>query len=140
MRSRQITLQDVLQAVEQSNLNVAARSSRKTAWNSWCAGWASSKSIAIWENVVLKESGGTPVYLRDVATIQLGGDFRRGALDVDGKEVSGASSSLRNGENGLAVIKQVKAKIAQLTPACPPASASSRSTTGARSSSGRSGL
>ena len=69
---------------------------------------------------MLKESGGTPVYLRDVATVQLGGDFRRGALDVDGQEVVGGVVVMRNGENGLAVIRRVKEKIAQITPSLPP--------------------
>ena len=69
---------------------------------------------------MLKASGGTPVYLRDVATVQLGGDFRRGALDVNGQEAVGGVVVMRNGENGLAVIKDVKAKIAQITPSLPP--------------------
>jgi Cu(I)/Ag(I) efflux system membrane protein CusA/SilA len=29
---------------------------------------------------------GTPVYVKDIATVQIGGDFRRGALDVNGHE------------------------------------------------------
>ena len=98
----------------------AARSSRKTAWNSSCAGLGLVESTKDLENIVLKDSGGTPVYLRDVATIQLGGDFRRGALDVDGQEVVGGVVVMRNGENGLAVIQRVKEKIAQITPSLPP--------------------
>ena len=48
---------------------------------------------------MLTEREGTPIYLRDVATVQIGGDFRRGALDVDGHEVVGGTVVMRTGEN-----------------------------------------
>ena len=35
----------------------------------------------------------------DVATVQIGGDFRRGALDVNGHEVVGGTVVMRTGEN-----------------------------------------
>ena len=66
------------------------------------------------------KADGTPVYLRDVATVQIGGDFRRGALDVDGREVVGGIVVMRTGENAMAVIRRVKEKIAQITPSLPP--------------------
>jgi len=120
MRARQITLQDVLQAVEQSNLNVGGKAIEENGMEFVVRGVGLIKSTADLENVVLKESGGTPVYLGDVATVQLGGDFRRGALDVDGREVVGGIVVMRNGENGLAVIKHVKERIAQLARSLPP--------------------
>ena len=46
-----------------------------------------------------REREGTPIYLRDVATVQIGGDFRRGALDVNGREVVGGIVVMRTGEN-----------------------------------------
>jgi Cu(I)/Ag(I) efflux system membrane protein CusA/SilA len=65
------------------------------------------------------ERSGTPVYLRDVATVQLGGDFRRGALDVDGREVVGGTVVMRTGENAHEVIRRIKEKIAQISPSLP---------------------
>jgi copper/silver efflux system protein len=120
MRTLQISLQDVLEAVEQSNLNVGGKVIEESGLEFVVRGLGLVESIKDLENIVLRESGGTPVYLRDVATIQLGGDFRRGALDVDGKEVVGGVVVMRNGENGLAVIRHIKEKIAQITPSLPP--------------------
>ena len=72
------------------------------------------------ENLVLKEVNGTPIYLKSVATVQIGGDFRRGALDVDGNEVVGGIVVMRTGENARDVIQRVKEKIKQISPSLPP--------------------
>lgn len=120
MRVLQVSLQEVLEAVEQSNLNVGGKAVEENGMEFVVRGVGLIESTSDLENIVLKESGGTPVYLRDIATIQLGGDFRRGALDVDGQEVVGGVVVMRNGQNGLAVIHQVKEKIAQLAPSLPP--------------------
>src|SRR5207244_7371348 len=66
------------------------------------------------------ERNGTPIYLRDIANVQVGGDFRRGALDVDGQEVVGGTVVMRTGENAMAVIERVKEKIAQISSGLPP--------------------
>jgi Cu(I)/Ag(I) efflux system membrane protein CusA/SilA len=120
MRTLQVSLQEVLEAVEQSNLNVGGKVIEESGMEFVVRGLGLIQSTRDLENIVIKESGGTPIYLREVATIQLGGDFRRGALDVDGKEVVGGVVVMRNGENGLAVIRRVKEKIAQITPSLPP--------------------
>ncbi len=120
MRVLQISLADVLEAVEQSNLNVGGKVIEEGGMEFVVRGVGLVQSTTDLENIVLKERSGTPIYLRDVATIQLGGDFRRGALDVNGREVVGGTVVMRNGENGLAVIGRVKEKIAQITPSLPP--------------------
>ncbi|MBC8002967.1 MAG: efflux RND transporter permease subunit, partial [Opitutaceae bacterium] len=58
--------------------------------------------------------------LKDVARVEIGGDFRRGVLDVDGKEVVGGTVVMRTGENAHDVIKRIKTKIAQISPSLPP--------------------
>ncbi|HEY5914414.1 MAG TPA: CusA/CzcA family heavy metal efflux RND transporter, partial [Verrucomicrobiae bacterium] len=120
MRTLQVSLQEVIEAVEQSNLNVGGKVIEESGMEFVVRGIGLVKSAADVENIVLKESAGTPVYLRDVATIQLGGDFRRGALDVNGKESVGGVVVMRNGQNGREVIRQVKEKLAQLAPSLPP--------------------
>ncbi|NIM48676.1 MAG: hypothetical protein GTO22_05370, partial [Gemmatimonadales bacterium] len=58
---------------------------------------------------------GTPILLRDVATVQLGPDIRRGIAELDGEgEVVGGIVVMRYGENALNVIKRVKKKIAEV--------------------------
>jgi len=120
MRNLQVTLQDVLEAVRQSNLNVGGKVIEENGLEFVVRGVGLVASVQDIENIVLKESAGTAIYVRDVATVQLGGDFRRGALDVDGKEVVGGIVVMRTGENGLALIKRVKEKIAQIQPSLPP--------------------
>ena len=68
------------------------------------------------EETVVAERGGVPVRLKDVADVQLGPDFRRGALDYNGAEAVGGVVVMRHGENPRAVIDRVKAKIRQIEP------------------------
>lgn len=119
MRTLQVSLQEVLEAVQQSNLNVGGKVIEENGMEFVVRGVGLVNSVADLENIVVKESGGTPVYLRDLGTIQLGGDFRRGALDVNGQEVVGGVVVMRNGENGLGVIQRVKEKIVQLESSLP---------------------
>jgi Cu(I)/Ag(I) efflux system membrane protein CusA/SilA len=119
MRTLQVSLQDVLEAVEQSNLNVGGKVIEESGVEFVVRGVGLIESARDLENIALKSNMGTPIFLRDVATIQLGGDFRRGALDVNGREVVGGVVVMRNGENGLAVIRSIKARIEEITPSLP---------------------
>ena len=66
------------------------------------------------------EREGTPILLRDVATVQLGPEIRRGAADLNGKgEAVGGIVVVRFGENVLAVIERVKEKIKEISPSLP---------------------
>jgi Cu(I)/Ag(I) efflux system membrane protein CusA/SilA len=70
--------------------------------------------------VVRADRAGTPVYLRDLATIQLGPELRRGLAEADGEgEVVGGIVLMRFGENALKVIGNVKAKIDSLRAGLP---------------------
>ncbi|MGO8835789.1 MAG: efflux RND transporter permease subunit [Limisphaerales bacterium] len=120
MRQLGVTLQMVMDAVRQSNLNVGGKIIEENGMEFVVRGIGLVNSNADLENIVLQLNNGTPVYLKDVARIQLGGDFRRGALDVDGREVVGGVIVMRTGENAMAVIKAVKEKIAQISPSLPP--------------------
>ena len=120
MRARGVTLQMVMDAVKQSNLNVGGKVIEENGMEFVLRGVGLVKSNADLENVVLSQSGSVPIYLHDVATVQIGGDFRRGALDVDGHEVVGGVVVMRTGENAMQVIRDVKAKIAQIAPSLPP--------------------
>jgi Cu/Ag efflux pump CusA len=71
------------------------------------------------ESIPVMPHSGTPLYLRDVATVRVGGDFRRGALDVGGREVVGGIVVIRYGENAYRVIQDIKARLASLAPGLP---------------------
>lgn len=120
MRAAAVSIEDVMRAVEESNLNVGGKVIEENGMEFVVRGVGLVKNISDLERVVLKEVGGIPVYLADVAHIQLGGDFRRGALDIDGREVVGGIVIMRNGENAMQVIRAVKAKIEQISPSLPP--------------------
>ncbi len=65
-------------------------------------------------------SGATPVLLRDVATIQVGPEMRRGIAELDGEgEVAGGVVVMRSGKNARTTIEAVKAKLASLEGSLP---------------------
>ena len=59
---------------------------------------------------------GVPVRIRDLAQVQLGPDFRSGAIDLNGSEAVGGVVVMRFGENPRAVIERVRDKIKQIEP------------------------
>ena len=120
MRDRNVSLQTVMDAVKQSNLNVGGKVIEENGMEFVVRGIGLVKSAGDLENIVLQQNSGLPVYLKDIANVQIGGDFRRGALDIDGHEVVGGIVVMRTGENAMQVIRDVKAKIAQISPSLPP--------------------
>jgi Cu(I)/Ag(I) efflux system membrane protein CusA/SilA len=63
---------------------------------------------------------GTPILIRDIAHVHIGPDQRRGVAELDGKgQTVGGIVIMRAGENALAVIERVKARLAEITPALP---------------------
>ncbi|MGA2686077.1 MAG: CusA/CzcA family heavy metal efflux RND transporter [Verrucomicrobiota bacterium] len=120
MRAMKVTLPMVMDAVRQSNLNVGGKVIEENGMEFVVRGVGLVNSNTDLENIVLTLNNGTPVYLKDVATVQVCGDFRRGALDVDGHEAVGGIVVMRTGENAMQVIRDVKAKIAQISPSLPP--------------------
>src|SRR5947199_669656 len=78
------------------------------------------KKIEDIENIVLKVENGTPVYLKNIATVHLGGDIRRGVAELDGRgETVGGIVVMRYGENALNVIDGVKKKIEEIKSSLP---------------------
>ncbi len=70
--------------------------------------------------VIKTNRQGTPVLLRDIATIALGPQIRRGVADFDGTgDTVGGIVVMRHGENALNVIKRIKSKIEELKPSLP---------------------
>ena len=70
--------------------------------------------------VVKTSSNGAPVLLRDVAVIALGPQMRRGVVDLDGNgDTVGGVVIMRQGENALNVIKNVKQRLEELKPSLP---------------------
>jgi copper/silver efflux system protein len=79
------------------------------------------KSLDDFRAIPLAVSGATPVLLRDVASVQLGPELRRGVAELDGQgEVTGGIVVMRSGKNARSVIAAVKARLEALKPSLPP--------------------
>ncbi|MEI7929820.1 MAG: efflux RND transporter permease subunit, partial [Verrucomicrobiales bacterium] len=120
MRATNVTLMDVMTAVQSANLNVGGKVVEENGAEFVLRGIGLVTSPEDLELVTVKAMEGTPIYLKDLATVQIGGDFRRGALDLNGHEAVGGTVVMRTGENAKAVIERVKEKIAQIAPSLPP--------------------
>ncbi|MEI7799933.1 MAG: CusA/CzcA family heavy metal efflux RND transporter [Opitutaceae bacterium] len=114
-----LMLGDIIAAVSQSNLNVGGKTVEENGAEFIVRGIGLITSSADLEKIPLPPRGGQPLSLRDVATIQIGGDFRRGTLDVNGREVVGGIVVMRYGENAHRVIQAVKARLATLEAGLP---------------------
>ena len=119
LRAHDVSLADVMDALPKNNLNVGGKSLEENGQEFVVRGRGLFESTADIEQVAVATRGGAPVYLRDVATVQIGGDYRRGALDVDGHEVVGGTVVMRSGENAYRVIQDVKVRIAQIASGLP---------------------
>ena len=120
LRAVGISLGRVLEAVGRANINVGGKVIEENGREYVVRGVGLIRSTDELEQVVLSETNGVPVLLREVAHIRLGGDFRRGALDVDGQERVGGVIVMRTGENAREVIRKTRERIAQIQPSLPP--------------------
>jgi Cu(I)/Ag(I) efflux system membrane protein CusA/SilA len=123
LRFHNVSLDKLAMSIKGSNVDVGAKTVETTGMEFIVRskGFLGSdgdkdKAIEDIEDTVILEREGVPVRVRDVASVQLGPDFRRGALDYNGAEAVGGVVVMRYGENPRVVIDRVKAKIAAITP------------------------
>ncbi len=115
-----LPLDAVIQAVRRGNNDVGGRLVEFSGREYMVRGRGYVKSLADLEKLVLRSEGGTPVQVKDVATVSLGPDIRRGIADYDGKgDVVGGIVVMRQGENALNVIDRVKRKLEEIEPSLP---------------------
>ncbi len=119
MRAHGVSLFDVFEAVRKSNVDVGAKVIEKSGIEFFIRGVGFVKSVGDLERIVIREEAGTPIQVRNIGTVTLGPEFRRGALDKGGVEAVGGVVIMRYGENPLRVVERVKAKIEQLEPGLP---------------------
>lgn len=119
MRASKVSLQEVMAAISASNLNVGGKVIEENGMEFVVRGVGLIRSLSDLESIAITERDGTPILLKDLATLQVGGDFRRGVLDVGGREVVGGIVVMRNGENARDVIQRVTQKIDSLASSLP---------------------
>jgi Cu(I)/Ag(I) efflux system membrane protein CusA/SilA len=116
----QIPLDAVIQAVRSGNNDVGGRLVEFSGREYMVRGRGYVKGIEDLESLVLRSEGGTPVLVRDVATVALGPELRRGVADLDGEgDVVGGIVVMRSGENALNVIERIEARLEELKPSLP---------------------
>jgi Cu(I)/Ag(I) efflux system membrane protein CusA/SilA len=121
LRAYGIPLRDVVEAVRGSNQDVGGGVFEIAGHEQVIRGRGYVKSREDLELVPLRaDLRGTPVVLRDVATVALGPDTRRGLVELDGEgEAVGGIVVMRFGENALAVIDAVKERLASVRAGLP---------------------
>ncbi len=115
-----LPLDAVIEAVRHGNNDVGGRLVELSGREYMVRGRGYAKSTADLESLVLRSEGGTPVQVKNVASVSLGPDIRRGVADFDGKgDVVGGIVVMRQGENALKVIDRVKRKLDEVRPSLP---------------------
>ena len=115
-----LPLDSVIQAVRKGNNDVGGRIVELSGREYMVRGRGYVKSTRDLEQLVLKSEGGTPVTVKDVGSVSVGPEMRRGIADLNGRgDVVGGIVVMRHGENALAVIQRVKAKLAELKSSLP---------------------
>ncbi len=114
-----VTLDQVFQAVRQSNIDVGARTIEINRVEYMIRGLGFLKSTDDIAKSVIVARDNVPVTIGDVASVHTGPALRRGTLDKEGAEAVGGVVVVRYGENPLAAIKNVKTKIAEISPGLP---------------------
>lgn len=123
LRFHNVPLDQLVEAVRKSNIDVGAKTVESGGMEFIIRGRGfigaeqdSDKAVADIEKTVVRTRDGIPLRIRDLGHVQLGPEFRRGAIDLNGTEAVGGVVVMRFGENPRAVIERVKEKIEQIEP------------------------
>ena len=121
LRSYGVSIEQVTAAVRGGNVETSGRFMEFGGTEYMVRGRGYAKSIEDFRNiVVVSPADGLPVRVGDLGEVVIGPELRRGAAELDGtgETVSGIVI-MRMGENPLAVIDRVKAKLKEIEPALP---------------------
>jgi len=115
-----ISLMDVMNKVKANNNDVGGRKFEMADMAYIIRGLGYIKSKEDVENIALSNYNGIPVRVKDIGSVQMGGDLRLGIFDMDGKgEVVGGIVVMRYNENANKVIEAVKAKMKEVEKGLP---------------------
>ena len=115
LRKYNLALHDVFEAVANNNTNAGGNILEKHAEKYIVRGVGLIKALGDIENIVIKEVGGTPVYVRDVAEVRIGQAVRHGAAVLNGeREVVASIVLMLRGGNARTVVQAVKDKVDEI--------------------------
>ncbi|MBC7509930.1 MAG: efflux RND transporter permease subunit, partial [Ferruginibacter sp.] len=115
-----ISLMDVMNKVKANNNDVGGRKFEMADMAYIIRGLGYIKNKEDVENIALNNYKGIPVRVKDIGSVQMGGDLRLGIFDADGKgEVVGGIVVMRYNENADNVIAAVKEKMKEVQKGLP---------------------
>jgi cobalt-zinc-cadmium resistance protein CzcA len=115
-----LSLHEVIERIEDNNQNVGGQFLERNGEMFIVRSEGLAKGIPDLEQIVVAHEDGTPVYLRDVAKVEIGGEIRQGLQTRNGKEevISGMVVKLY-GTNSSTVIQAVEKKLEEIQKALP---------------------
>ncbi len=119
--AHKLSLSDIIMAVRMSNQDVGGGALELAGHEFAVRGFGRLSNLADLEKIPVGLSQtGIPIYLKEVAALQMGPAPRRGIAEWQGKgETVGGIVIIRPGQNVLSAIANIKARIAEITPALP---------------------
>jgi CzcA family heavy metal efflux pump len=115
-----ISLMDVMTKVKSNNNDVGGRKFEMADMAYIIRGLGYIKNKEDVENIALNNYNGIPVRVKDIGSVQMGGDLRLGIFDMDGKgEVVGGIVVMRYNENANKVIAAIKEKMKEVEKGLP---------------------
>jgi Cu/Ag efflux pump CusA len=116
-----IPLNEVIQKVKANNNNVGGRKFEMAGIGYIISGVGYLTQIKDIEEISLRTQGTVPIRVKDIATVQMGGELRLGIVEENGEgEKVGGIVVMRYGENAKEVIDQVKEKLKSVEAGLPP--------------------
>jgi cobalt-zinc-cadmium resistance protein CzcA len=114
------TFHDVIEALERNNLSAGAGyiEHNGEAYNVRATGRV--ERLDQLESIVIGERSGTPIYLRDIATVGIGKELRTGSASENGEEVVVGTALMLIGENSRTVAHAVDEKMGSINKTLPP--------------------
>ena len=107
-----LSMMDVMNKIKAGNNDVGGRKFEMSSMAYIIRGLGYIKNKDDIENIALSSNNGIPVRVKDIGTVQMGGDLRLGIFDANGQgEVVGGIVVMRYGENADKVINAIKAKM-----------------------------
>jgi Cu(I)/Ag(I) efflux system membrane protein CusA/SilA len=121
LRAYNLTVREVTEKIRSGNRDVGGRLLEMGGAEYMIRGRGYAKSKEDLGSIVLAASAnGVAIRIRDVATVSLGPDIRRGVADLDGQgDTAAGIVVMRQGENALQVIERVKERIEEIKPGLP---------------------
>lgn len=119
MRSRGVSLRQIMEAVENNNANAGGGFIERKGEQTIVRSVGVATSVEDIESIVVDAEHGTPIFLKDVAEVVIGTPLRTGLSTKDGKEAVVGVALMLKGANGREVASAVDTRLKEIAPQLP---------------------